>query len=55
MKTLTSTTDLGELLQEFFCEYLINQRRVSRHTVASYRDSFLLLLSFAAQSRKNLC
>jgi len=52
MKTLTSTTDLGELLQQFFFEYLINQRRVSPHTVASYRDSFLLLLSFVAHSRK---
>ena len=52
MKTLTSSTDLGELLQQFFCEYLINQRRVSMHTVASYRDSFLLLLTFTAHSRK---
>ncbi len=52
MKTLTGTTDLGELLQQFFYEYLINQRRVSPHTVASYRDSFLLLLTFAAEYQK---
>ncbi len=51
MKTLASTTDLGELLQQFFCDYLINQRRVSAHTIASYRDSFLLLLSFTAQAQ----
>ena len=52
MKTLAGTTDLGELLQQFFCEYLINQRRVSAHTIASYRDCFLLLLPFTAHSRK---
>lgn len=51
MKTLTSTTDLGELLQQFFCEYLINQRHVSAHTIYSYRDCFLSLLSFTAQAR----
>lgn len=47
MNTPTNTTDLGDLLQRFFCEYLINQRRVSAHTVAAYRDTFILLLSFA--------
>jgi integrase/recombinase XerD len=38
---------LPALLESFFIERLISQRRVSPHTVASYRDSFRLLLVFA--------
>jgi site-specific recombinase XerD len=36
-------------MQSFFTERLLTQRRVSPHTVASYRDTFRLLLSFAQQ------
>ena len=39
------------LLESFFTERLIAQRRVSPHTIASYRDTFRLLLQF---SRKRL-
>jgi len=39
--------NLGCLLQDFFCQRLIQQRRVSPRTVASYRDTFRLLLRFA--------
>jgi len=35
------------LVQQFFSEYLINQRESSSHTVASYRDCFSLLLHYA--------
>lgn len=35
------------LVQEFFTEYVTNQRALSPRTVASYRDSFSLLLTFA--------
>jgi len=35
------------LLQEFFLRRLVAQRSVSVHTVASYRDTFELLLRFA--------
>jgi site-specific recombinase XerC len=35
------------LLQSFFSQRLIAQRRVSPHTIASYRDTFRLLLQFA--------
>ena len=42
-------TALAPLLQSFFSERLITQRRVSPHTVASYRDTFRLLLRFAAE------
>lgn len=35
------------LLQRFFTDRLIQQRRASPHTIASYRDTFRLLLRFA--------
>jgi integrase/recombinase XerD len=34
------------LLERFFTQRLIAQRRVSMHTIASYRDTFRLLLQF---------
>ena len=39
-------TNLGALLEGFFRKRLIAQRRVSAHTIASYRDTFRLLLAF---------
>jgi integrase len=44
--------DLGTLIEAFFCKRLISQRRASPHTIASYRDTFRLLLAFA-QKRIN--
>jgi integrase/recombinase XerD len=38
---------LAPVLEAFFTERLIRQRRASAHTVASYRDAFRLLLGFA--------
>jgi site-specific recombinase XerD len=35
------------LVQEFFANYLIAQRAMSPHTVASYRDTLMLFLNFA--------
>src|SRR5437762_12176325 len=46
--TMTSA-NLAALLEAFFTDRLIGQRRVSPHTVASYRDTFRLLLRFAQQ------
>jgi integrase/recombinase XerD len=40
-------TALAPVLQAFFTERLIAQRQVSGHTVAAYRDTFRLLLTFA--------
>ncbi len=37
------------LLQSFFTQRMFRQRRASGHTIASYRDSFRLLLRFAAE------
>jgi integrase/recombinase XerD len=57
------SNQIGPLLQNFFVEYLCNQKRVSPQTIASYRDTFRLLLEFirdkhriepAAVSIKNL-
>ena len=38
---------LPTLLQSFFTTRLMTQRKVSPHTIASYRDTFRLLLEFA--------
>jgi integrase/recombinase XerD len=37
---------IGPLRQNFFVDFLVNQRRVSTQTLASYRDAFRLLLQF---------
>ena len=42
-----SSANFAALLETFFTDRLIAQRRVSSHTVASYRDTFRLLLKFA--------
>lgn len=42
-------TALAPLLEAFFTERLIGQRQASPHTVASYRDSFRLLLGFTTE------
>src|ERR1700751_929027 len=39
--------NLPTLLQSFFTIRLMTQRKVSAHTIASYRDTFRLLLQFA--------
>lgn len=39
------------LLQRFFTERLCRQRRASEHTIAGYRDTFRLLLRYAAERR----
>ena len=48
MKT-PSTKSLAQLMQNFFCQRLQDQQRVSAHTLASYRDTFRLLLGFIEQ------
>ena len=40
---------LAPTLQAFFTDRLIGQKRASPHTIAAYRDTIRLLLSFAAQ------
>lgn len=53
MKTASAGTDLlGPPLRRYFCEYLINQRRLSPRTVAAYRDTFRLLFAFFERRRR---
>jgi integrase/recombinase XerD len=42
-------TGLAPVLESFFTERLMTQRRASPHTIAAYRDTFKLLLSYAHQ------
>jgi integrase/recombinase XerD len=42
-------TTLAPTLQAFFTDRLMHQRQASRHTIAAYRDTLRLLLSFASK------
>jgi integrase/recombinase XerD len=44
---MRASPDFPALLQSFFTLRLIGQRKASPHTIASYRDTFRLLLRFA--------
>lgn len=44
-------TLIAPTLQGFFTDRLIGQRNASPHTVAAYRDTFRLLLTFASRRR----
>lgn len=50
MNYSTSPTFPG-LVQEFFTDYMLQQRALSPRTIASYRDTFVLLLRFAEEKR----
>ena len=50
---MKSPPTFSGLLQSFFTDRLLGQRNASPHTIASYRDTFRLLLAFAqARLRK---
>jgi integrase/recombinase XerD len=44
-----TTTTLPALIQQFFTDRLCNQMEASPNTIASYRDTFRLLLRFASE------
>ena len=44
---MTATPTFPTLLQDFFHQHLLAQRQASPRTVASYRDAFRLLLTYA--------
>lgn len=46
---MSAVPTLAALLEGFFTRRLMAQRRASPHTIASYRDTFRLLLRFARQ------
>lgn len=43
---MTGRPNLAPLLQAFFTQRLMKQRQASAHTIASYRDTWRLLLQF---------
>lgn len=47
-----TTANLPALLERFFIDRLLSQIGASPHTVASYRDTFRLLLAFASRRLK---
>ncbi len=52
MSKIAHGTDLSCLLHKFFCDYLIQQRRLSDNTVSAYRDTFKLYLAFLSEKAK---
>jgi len=48
---MTDTVSLASLLERFFTQRLMQERRVSPHTIGSYRDTFRLFLKFVQQCR----
>ena len=53
---MTNQPSFAALLERFFTQRLMQQRQASVHTIASYRDTFKLLLEFVQQRlRKAPC
>lgn len=50
MSRVLNAPSFATLVQAFFCERLQQQQNVSGHTVASYRDTFRLLLRYFEQN-----
>ena len=44
---MTTIASFPVLLEHFFTQRLMQQKKVSPHTLCSYRDTFRLLLRFA--------
>ena len=54
MKPSKSICNVATLMERYFTERLMRQRNVSANTIASYRDTFRLLFTFAqARLRKS--
>lgn len=49
---MSVASPLPALIERFFTERLLHQQHASAHTVASYRDTFRLLLRFASRERR---
>ena len=47
MKPNKPTCNVATLIERYFTDRLMRQRNVSANTIASYRDTFRLLFSFA--------
>lgn len=51
---MTAVKGFPALLESFFTERLMRQRKASPHTIASYRDTFRLLVAFAERQLHKL-
>jgi len=49
---MNTVADFPQLLATFFTDRLMQQRQASPHTIASYRDTFRLLVQYAQQQLK---
>jgi site-specific recombinase XerD len=49
---MNTVADFPQLLATFFTDRLMQQRQASPHTIASYRDTFRLLVQYAQQELK---
>jgi integrase/recombinase XerD len=47
----TGVTDFAEYLESFFMDYLAAEQGVSKHTVRSYRDTFVLLIDYMGDNQ----
>jgi integrase/recombinase XerD len=45
-------TNFAKYLTEFFCDYLVRQKNLSRNTILSYRDTFKLLIKYYQEIKK---
>src|ERR1700730_1135114 len=54
MPDATLAPSFTTLVQSFFTEHLVHQRAVSPRTIAAYRDTFRLLLTFAQETTGKL-
>jgi site-specific recombinase XerD len=50
---MSCASSLPALIERFFTERLMHQQNASSHTIASYRDTFRLLLRFASKERRS--
>lgn len=48
----TRTTDFAGYLEAFFTEYLGAEMNVSKHTVRSYRDTFIHLIDYMCDTQR---
>jgi integrase/recombinase XerD len=48
----SASTELAQLIQRFFEEYLPGLRGMSTHTIRSYRDAIVLFLNFLARDTR---
>jgi site-specific recombinase XerC len=51
---MTAAASLAPLLERFFSQRLMQERRVSPHTISSYRDTFRLFLKFTQPAQASL-